>query len=58
MNNIERTCSKVPNKRGILINWGRSLLNQEFNKWMGQNNGGGLLKNKIYKTTKTFLLWI
>ena len=42
----------MANKRGVLINGARSLLDEEFNKQRGLNNGEGLLKIKIYKNTK------
>ena len=37
------------------MNGGRSLLNQEFNKRMGLNNGGRLLKIRMYKYTKALV---
>ena len=40
------------NKVPVPINGARSMLDEEFNKQRGLNNGEGLLKIKIYKNTK------
>ena len=55
INNIERTYSKVPNKRGVLINGGGHCLIKNLITGGVLINGRGLLKIKIYKNTKNFV---